>query len=104
MALPGRLDGLESLDVEGWRWRAGQVDESLPQPMEAEEKFHFPAADDQAHGLHGALAAGASERVAAPDFQDEVAPERAHFPGGLFLRWRDEEDFQLEIVDFRFSI
>lgn len=80
------------------------MDDAFPQAVEAEEKLDFLAADDLAHGLHRPFAAGALERVAAPDLQDEVAPERAHFAGGLFVRWRNEEDLEWEIVDFRFQI
>ena len=38
--LPGRLDGLEGLDVEGWVgwWR--DVDDALPQSVEAEEAYY----------------------------------------------------------------
>ncbi len=49
-------------------------------------------ADDGAGGFHGALAAGALERVAAPDLEDEVTPERAHVAGPAFGRCGDEED------------
>ncbi len=28
--LPGRLDGLHGLDVEGRRWRTGELDDSFP--------------------------------------------------------------------------
>jgi len=56
---------------------------------------YFLAADDLADGLHGALATGALERVAAPDLQDEFAPEGAHVAGGLFGRGRDEEGFRI---------
>ena len=102
--LPRRFDGLHGVDVEGRRWRAGQVDDPLPQAVEAEEELDFLAADHLAHRLHRPFAAWALERIAAPDFQDEVAPERAHFAGGFFVGWRDEEDLEWEIVDFRFSI
>ena len=90
--LPGRFDRLHGLDVEGWRRRARERDDSLPEAVEAEEELDFLAADDFADGFHGALAAGALERVAAPNLEDEVAPEGAHVAGGLFRWCGDEED------------
>ena len=39
---------------------------ACPEAVEAEKKFNFLAADDFADGFHGALAAGALERIAAP--------------------------------------
>ena len=74
--------------------------DSLPEAVEAEKKFNFLAADDFADGFHGALAAGALERVAAPNLEDEVAPEGAHVAGGLFRWCGDEKDLRLMIVDF----
>ena len=56
----------------------------FPQAVEAEEELDFAGADDGADALHGGLAAGALERVGAPDAEDEVAPERAHGAGGGF--------------------
>ena len=79
--LPRRFDGLEGLDVEGrvgW-WR--DVDDSFPKSVEAEEEWDFAGADDGADAMHGGLAAGALERVGAPDAEDEIAPERAHRAG-----------------------
>ncbi len=102
--LPGRFDRLHGLDVEGWRRRARECDDSLPETVEAEEEFNFLAADDFADGFHDALAAGALERVAAPNLEDEVAPEGAHVAGGLFRRRGDEKDFRLWIGDFGFRI
>jgi hypothetical protein len=90
--LPGWFDRLHGLDVEGRRWRARECDDSLPEAVEAEEEFNFLAADDFADRFHGALAARAFERIAAPCFEDEVAPEGAHVAGGLFRRCGDEED------------
>lgn len=87
-------------DVEGRRRRAWECDDSLPEAVEAEEEFNFLAADDFADGFHGALAAGALERVAAPNLEDEVAPEGAHVAGGLFRWCGDEKDLRLMIVDF----
>ena len=83
---PGRLDRLHGLDVEGRRWRAWELDKTLPQPVEAEEKFGLLAVDDLADRFHGALAAGAFERIAAPDLENQVTPEGAHVAGGLFGR------------------
>ena len=88
--LPRRFDGLEGLDVErrvGW-WR--DVDDSFPKSVEAEEELDFAGADDGAGALHGGLAAGALERVGAPDAEDEVAPERTHGTGGDFGRRGDD--------------
>jgi hypothetical protein len=45
----------------------GECDDSLPEAVQAEKKFNFLAADDFAGRFHGALAAGALERVAAPN-------------------------------------
>ena len=72
--LPRWLDGLHGLDVEGWRWRAGEMDNALPEAVEAEEEFDFLVADHGDGDLHRPIAAGALERVAAPHFEDEVAP------------------------------
>jgi hypothetical protein len=98
--LPGRFDRLHGLDVKRRRRRARECDNSLPKAVEAEEELDFLAADDFADGFHCALAAGALQRVAAPDLEDQVTPERAHVAGGLFRRCRDEEDFRLMIFDF----
>jgi len=46
--LPGRIDGLHGFDIEGWRRRAGELDDALPQSVEAEEEFDFLATDDLA--------------------------------------------------------
>jgi len=54
--------------------------------VEAEEEFDFFPPEKGAHDLHGGLAAGALERVGAPDAEDEVAPQRAHGAGGGFER------------------
>ena len=90
--LPGRLDGLHGLDIEGGRWWTGKVDDSLPQAVEAEEKFDLLGADEGADGFHGALAAGAFQGVSSPHPEDEVAPEGAHVPGSTDGRGGDEED------------
>jgi len=90
--LPRWLDGLHGVDIKGRGRRAGEMDEAFPEDVEAEEEFDFLATDDLADGLHDALAAGALERVAAPNLEDEVAPEGAHIAGSAFGRRGDEED------------
>ena len=72
--LPRWLDGLHGFDVERWRWRAREVDNALPEAVEAEEKLNLFPAGHGAGDLHRPIAAGALERVAAPHFEDEVAP------------------------------
>jgi hypothetical protein len=90
--LPGWLDVFHGIDVEG-RWRrTGEMDEAFPEAVKSEKEFDFLATEDLADGLHGALAAGALERVAAPNLEDEVAPEGAHVAGLAFWRRGDEED------------
>lgn len=71
--LPGRLDGIESLDVEGWirRWR--DVDEALPHPQESKEKLDLLGLDEGFDSAHGAFAAGALEGIGSPGGEDEVA-------------------------------
>ena len=73
--LPGWLDGLHGVDVEGRRRWPGKMDDAFPEAVEAEEELDFLMPDEGADGFHGAHAAGALERVAAPDFEDEVTPE-----------------------------
>ena len=90
--LPGWLDGLHGVDVEGRRGRAREMDNSLPEAVEAKEEFDFLASDHSAGDLHRSIAAGAEERVAAPHFEDEVAPEGAHVAGSAFGRCGNEED------------
>jgi hypothetical protein len=90
--LPGWLDGFHGIDVEGRRRRAGEMNDAFPEAVEAEEEFDFLATEDLAYGLHGALAAGALEWIAAPNLEDEVAPEGAHVAGSTFGRRGDEED------------
>ena len=84
--LPRWLDGLERFDVEGRRRRAWELDDAFPQSVEAEKELDFLRADDLPDGFHGALAAGALERIAPPYLGDEVAPEGAHLAGGLLGR------------------
>jgi hypothetical protein len=36
--LPWWFDRLHGLDVEGWRWRARERDDSLPEAVETEKK------------------------------------------------------------------
>jgi hypothetical protein len=90
--LPRWLDGLHGFDIEGWWGRAWEMDDAFPDAVEPEKEFDFLATEDLADGLHGALAAGALERVAAPNLEDEVAPEGAHVAGSAFGRRGDEED------------
>jgi len=54
--------------------------------VEAEEELDFAGAEESAHDFHRGPAAGALERVGAPDAEDEVAPQRAHGAGGGFER------------------
>jgi len=103
--LPGWLDGLHGLDVEGWRRRAREMDNVLPEAVEAEEEFDFLMSEEGADWLHGALAAGALERVAAPHFEDEVAPEGAHVAGSAFGWGGDEEDLDGRwVLGWRFGL
>lgn len=68
------------------------MDDSFPESVEAEEELDLAGAQEGADGFHGALAAGALERVATPDFEDEVTPERAHVAGSaLGRRWDEDE-------------
>jgi hypothetical protein len=66
--LPRGLNGLHRIDVEGRRGRAWKLDDAFPEAVEPEKEFDFLTIEDLADGLHGALAAGALERVATPDF------------------------------------
>ena len=79
--LPGWLDGLHRLDIEGRRWRAWEMDDSFPQALEAEKKFDLLWADESTDALHGAFAAGTLERIATPDLLDVIAPVGAHVTG-----------------------
>ena len=92
MACQRGLDRLHGLDIEGWRGWSWQVDDSLPEAVEPEKEFDFLATEDFAEWPHGALAAEALERVAAPNLEDEVAPEGAHVAGGLSGWGGNEED------------
>ena len=78
-------------NVEGWWWRAREMDDACPKAVEAEEELDFLAPEDGADGLHGALAAGAFERIAAPHPEDDVMPEGAHVPGST-VGWRGNEE------------
>ncbi len=102
--LPGWLDGLHGLDVEGRWWRAGELDDALPKPVETEEEFDLLGAFHGTGEFHRCFAARALERVGSPYFEDEVTPEGAHGTGALFWRGGDEEDFRLGILDFRLMI
>ena len=68
------------------------MDNALPEAVEAEEKLNLFPAGHGAGDLHRPIAAGALERVSAPHFEDEVAPEGAHVAGSAFGRCGDEED------------
>ena len=65
-----------------------RAESGIFEDQEAEEELDFLVADEGADGFHGALAARAFERVAAPGFEDEVAPEGAHVAGVLSGWWR----------------
>ena len=65
--------------------------------METEEEFDLLGAFDGTDEFHGSFAARALERVCAPYFEDEIAPEGAHGAGGLFWGGGDEEDLGFEI-------
>ena len=58
LGLPGWLDASERFDVEGWRWRSGQADESLPKAVELEKKFNLARFEHGPLDFHGARAAG----------------------------------------------
>ena len=88
----GRVDRLESIDVEWGIGRWGDVDESLPEAVETEEEFDGFRAGEGLHWAESAVAMRALEGVDGPDGFDEVAPERAHGAGGGFFGWRDKED------------
>lgn len=88
--LPGWLDGLESVDVEGRIGRWGDVDEALPHPEESKEKLNFLRLNESLDSLHGSFAAGALKGIGSPGGEDEVAPERLHRLGAGGWR-RDEE-------------
>ena len=90
--LPRGLNGLHRIDVEGRRGRAWKLDDAFPEAVEPEKEFDFLTIEDLADGLHGALAAGALERFAAPNLENEVAPEGAHVAGGLSGWGGNEED------------
>ena len=87
--LPGWLDRLHGFDIVGRRW-AWNINNSFPEAVEAVGKFDFALVHDLADGFHDALAAGALERVAAPDLEDEIVPEgrmsRARRLGGGGMR------------------
>jgi len=70
--LPRWLDGLHGVDVEGRRWRARarararEMDNTLPEAVEAEEEFDFLAADPSAGDFHRPIAARASSPCRHP--------------------------------------
>lgn len=65
--------------------------------MEPGKKFNFLTADCFADEFHGAHAAGALERIAAPCLQDELTAEGAHVADGLLRRRGDEEDLEVAL-------
>ena len=92
--LPWWFDGLHGL-IRPPRRRAhpaGFGFASVQNAYKPSAFFDFLPPEDGADGFHGALAARAFQGVASPDFEDEVAPERAHVPGSTFGRGGDEED------------
>jgi len=95
--LPGRLDRLHRFDVERRRWWTGELDDTLPKAMKAEEEFDLLWALDGPGEFHGSFATRALQRIGSPDFENHVAPEWAHGAGGLFRRGWDEENLGLEI-------
>ena len=100
--LPRRFDGLERVDVEGRvGWRR-EVEDALPEVVEAEEELDFAGAEDGANALHGGLAARALERVGAPNAEDEVAPKWTHGASGGFGRRWDDRVFRRRVFHERF--
>ena len=72
--LPGRLDGLKGLDVEGGIGGRWDIDESLPHAHQAQKKLNFLGLNESFDFPHGAFAAGALEGIGTPGSEDEVAP------------------------------
>ena len=87
----GSIGSMVSMSKGGGGGR-GSVKIPSQRPWRRRKNSISLAADDFADGFHGALAAGALERVAAPNLEDEVAPEGAHVAGGLSRWCGDEED------------
>ena len=77
----GHVDGLHRLDVVGWFWRRGNVDDPLPHAVESEEELDFLGPAERAVHFHEPLAARADERVFAPNAEDEIAPEGTEVAG-----------------------
>ncbi len=87
--LPGRLDGLEGVDVErGIRWWR-DVDEALPKTEEPQKELDLLGLDEGFDSAHGGFAAGALEGIGSPGGEDEVAPEGLH---GLGTRGRRRDE------------
>ena len=88
--LPGRLDGLEALDVErGFgRWR--NIQESFPEAHQAQEELNFFGLNEGFDFPHGAFATGALEGIGSPGGEDEVAPKGPHGRGARGGRWDEE--------------
>lgn len=54
-----------------------------------------------ADGFHGALAAGALERIATPDLEDQIAPEGAHV-AAAWIEFTLGRDCQIQGCTFRY--
>ncbi len=94
--LPGRVDGFYGFDIEWRRRLAGELDDALPQAVEAEEEFDLLGALHDTYEFHRSFAAQALERVGSPDFEDEVAREGTHGTGALLGWCWDEENLGFE--------
>ena len=63
---------------------------TFPESMQAEKEFDRLAAQHRPLDFHRAVAAGTFERIAAPDLQNEITPQRAH-ESSAALGWRLDE-------------
>lgn len=88
--LPGWLDGIEGVDVEGWIgwWR--DIDEALPKTEEPQKELDLLGLDEGFDFPHGAFATGALEGIGSPGGEDEVAPKGPHGLGAGGGRWDEE--------------
>ncbi len=68
------------------------MNDAFPEAVEAEEEFDFLVAQEGVDGFHDALAAGALERVATPDLEDEISPKGTHVAGPALGRGGNEKD------------
>ena len=104
--LPGWLDRLHGLDVERRRRWARKLNKPLPKPVETEEEFDLLGTLHGPGEFHGSFAAWALERGGSPDFEDEVAPERAHVTGACHGRiaWEERGRGGFPIGDSGFPI